>query len=268
MSKIIDFAREHIGCPYIFGAAGQTCTPAYRQQVMKNKPLYADAIKKYCPVLSGKQSTCHGCKYEGKPSFDCRGFTRLAVKAATGRPIMGAGATSQWDDDSNWTIKGPISDIPPQPCIVFIRKENKMSHTGVYAVGSAIHASGHSAGVIESPMRSWTHYAIPVGLEGEIKLSLSKGAEGLEVQAMQAKLLALGYELGKWGADGKFGEVTEGAVKAFQTEHALPVNGVWGEAEEKLANDLKPEPIDNSALWAELEAHRARDLEIYKLLKG
>lgn len=29
-----------------------------------------------------------------------------------------------------------------------------------------------------------------------------------------------------------------------------------------------PEPIDRAALWAELEAHRTRDLEIYKLLRG
>jgi N-acetylmuramoyl-L-alanine amidase len=36
----------------------------------------------------------------------------------------------------------------------------------------------------------------------------------------------------------------------------------------KVENPPAPEPIDEAALWAELEAHRTRDLEIYKLLRG
>jgi cell wall-associated NlpC family hydrolase len=165
ITMLTNFARAQLGCPYIFGAAGQTCTPKYRESVIASKPTYADVIRRNCPVLSGKQVACQGCKYNGKPSYDCRGLTRLAVKAATGRAIQGAGATSQWNDASNWDIKGAIAAMPDRPCIVFVAKGSTMSHTGVYiGSGQVIHASGHNSGVIMSPMpRSWTHYGIPIG---------------------------------------------------------------------------------------------------------
>jgi hypothetical protein len=276
---MIEWARKQLGCPYIFGAAGQTCTPEYRRQVMVNKPTYADAIKRNCPVLSGKQSTCKGCRYEGKPSYDCRGLTRLAVKAATGKPLQGAGATSQWNDASNWDIKGDIKAMPDRPCIVFVAKGSTMNHTGVYIGNNqVIHASGHNSGVIMSPMpRSWTHFAVPIGLydEGETKLILKRGDKGNEVQRMQFLLSELGYSFPKYGTDGDFGAETEAAVLAFQQDHALPVTGTWSEHDQAMAEDIDegiidfpPEPIDEAALWAELEAHRTRDLEIYKLLKG
>lgn len=163
--QLIKWARTELGSPYIFGAAGQKCTPAYRQQVMQSKPEYAEAIMNNCPVLAGFQSACNGCKYEGRKAYDCRGLTREAIRAVTARPVMGAGATSQWKDDANWAEKGSIQNKPDKPCLVFTQKDGTMSHTGICLGKTAIHASGHNSGVIESPMpRSFTHYAIPVGL--------------------------------------------------------------------------------------------------------
>ena len=37
-----------------------------------------------------------------------------------------------------------------------------------------------------------------------------------------------GYDLGKYGADGKFGKQTEAAVKAFQKDNGLTADGVIG----------------------------------------
>ena len=279
MSRLVEWTKQQLGCPYIFGAAGQICTPSYRQSVMKDKPLYADAIKKNCPVLSGKQATCAGCKYEGKPSYDCRGLTRLALKAATGKMLMGAGATSQWNDESNWVQKGLIKDMPDTPCFVFVQKGSTMSHTGVYVGGSAIHASGHNSGVIDSPMpRSWTHYAIPVGLyeEGEPMPDLLKrGSKGVGVKAMQTALLSLGYSLPRFGADGDFGAETEAAVKAFQTAHGLPATGAWDAVSQaKLEALLLPEdededePVDHSVFAAELIGIADRLRVIAAAMKG
>lgn len=59
---------------------------------------------------------------------------------------------------------------------------------------------------------------------------LQRGEVGEAVKAMQEALLGLGYDLGKWGADGEFGKATEAAVKAFQREHGLPDTGIWGPA--------------------------------------
>ncbi|HNX63314.1 MAG TPA: GH25 family lysozyme [Candidatus Limiplasma sp.] len=54
---------------------------------------------------------------------------------------------------------------------------------------------------------------------------LSKGTDGPDVIAMQKYLLALEYSLGKWGADGDFGSTTLAAVKKFQTDAKLVVDG-------------------------------------------
>lgn len=239
--QLTAWAREHIGCPYIFGAAGQTCTPSYRRSVMANKPEYAAAIRDNCPVLSGKQATCGGCRYNGKPSYDCRGLTREALRAVTGRPVMGAGATSQWNDNSNWEIKGPIQAMPDRPCLVFVAKGSTMSHTGIYIGGAAIHASGHKAGVISSNMpRSWTHYAEPIGLYDEAAPPVETGPRllryaspymrGDDVKQLQLRLMELGFGVGAKGADSIYGPATEDAVERFQSARGLPVDGIVGPA--------------------------------------
>ena len=58
--------------------------------------------------------------------------------------------------------------------------------------------------------------------------TLRRGDKGAEVEMMQKKLLALGYALPKWGADGDFGPETEAAVKKFQAAELLEVDGVCG----------------------------------------
>ena len=261
--QLVAWAQERVGCPYIFGNTGQICTPKERLRVIASKPEYRDAITNNCPVLSGKLPTCAGCKWNGKPSYDCRGLTREGVRAVTGRPVMGAGATSQWNDASNWEIKGPISAMPDRPCLVFVQKGSTMSHTGIYVGhGQVIHASGHVSGVIKSPMpRSWTHYAIPVGLyeEGEPMPDLVKrGSKGVGVKAMQAALLSLGFSLPKFGADGDFGAETEAAVKAFQVAHSLPVTGAWDAVSQaKLEALLQPEDEDEPGPDDTVEIPRA-----------
>ena len=51
---------------------------------------------------------------------------------------------------------------------------------------------------------------------------------GSDVVHCQRILQNLGYDLGKTGADGKFGKKTEEAVKAFQRERSLVVDGKVG----------------------------------------
>ena len=55
---------------------------------------------------------------------------------------------------------------------------------------------------------------------------LQRGDNGDDVRGLQETLIALGYDLGKWGADGAFGYATEAAVKAFQDDEGLTVTGV------------------------------------------
>ena len=59
---------------------------------------------------------------------------------------------------------------------------------------------------------------------------LRKGSKGTEVRKMQENLITLGYGkyLGKDGADGDFGRNTYTAVKEFQKDHGLEVDGEVG----------------------------------------
>ncbi len=54
---------------------------------------------------------------------------------------------------------------------------------------------------------------------------LEKGAKGEQVKTLQRLLMALGYDLADYGADGSFGGVTKRAVEAFQSKNKLPVTG-------------------------------------------
>lgn len=58
---------------------------------------------------------------------------------------------------------------------------------------------------------------------------LRNGMEGEDVKELQTLLIQFGYDLGKWGADGDFGDTTEMAVRDFQMDRGLEVDGVVGE---------------------------------------
>ena len=54
------------------------------------------------------------------------------------------------------------------------------------------------------------------------------GCAGEDVKLMQEMLLKLGYDLGIWGCDGDFGDCTDLAVRAFQKDARLDVDGECG----------------------------------------
>jgi N-acetylmuramoyl-L-alanine amidase len=59
--------------------------------------------------------------------------------------------------------------------------------------------------------------------------ALRKGDRGREVEDLQTRLLALGFDLGNRGMDRVFGPSTELAVKTFQQEMGILADGVVGE---------------------------------------
>lgn len=56
--------------------------------------------------------------------------------------------------------------------------------------------------------------------------NLSRGARGVDVKTLQTYLMRLGYQVGP--LDGRFGPKTESAVRSFQKEHGLKVDGIAG----------------------------------------
>jgi hypothetical protein len=224
-----------VGWPYVFGAWGEECTPANRKR--RAREDHPTIVSK-CQVLSGKTDSCSGCQwYPGGQRvrmFDCRGFTDWILKQF-GIDLKGEGATSQWNTESNWMAKGEIDTIPDDVLVcLFVKKGAKMEHTGFGFRGEACECS---SGVQHFTKRNkkWTHWAMPAGISGDVpppdpgkKPTLRKGDSGPYVTLAQTELLQRGYDLGSWGADGKFGNATETAVKQFQKDWDLTADGIIG----------------------------------------
>ena len=82
-----------------------------------------------------------------------------------------------------------------------------------------------------------------VSFENKSKIDISfptirKGNVGTAVKVLQLSLIAYEYNIGKYGADGEFGFDTESAVKRFQKNSKIAVDGIVGkDTWSKLMND-------------------------------
>jgi murein L,D-transpeptidase YcbB/YkuD len=84
---------------------------------------------------------------------------------------------------------------------------------------------------------------------------LKRGSKGEAVADLQRSLTALGYPL---TADGVFGPATVRAVKAFQQDHGLAVDGIVGTRTTAALQDaLTPKDATNTA-WARIKGWLAR----------
>lgn len=58
--------------------------------------------------------------------------------------------------------------------------------------------------------------------------TIKRGNKGTAVKEMQQLLIAAGYSLPKYGADGSFGAESEEALRRFQEANGLAVDGICG----------------------------------------
>lgn len=232
-----------VGWAYVFGARGEYCTPANRRaRDWEGHPT----IKSKCQNFDST-GTCSGCKWlpggEKTRFYDCRGFTYWVLLQVFGWKLMGAGATSQWDNANNWKAKGTIDTMPADTlCCLFVNKGKKMEHTGFGYNNETIECSN---GVQHFTTRNkkWTHWGVPACIDGVMpaptptpeptpapatKPTLRRGSKGEYVTLAQTELIQKGYDCGSFGADGQFGAATEKAVRAFQKDAGLTVDGVIG----------------------------------------
>lgn len=234
---IVDYASKHVGGPYIMGATAEKCTPKYRRSLAEGRSKdYADKIIDNCPVLSGEQDDCDGCKWQGMIAHDCAQLTRHAAEAAG--LSLPSGATSQWQE-GDWAAKGLIATLPRgYVCILYHRKNGSdtvMSHTGVYiGDGVTIDSRGHKDGTVLARVEDypWTHWAILRGMECPEGLPLIKdrktvrqGSRNNDVRELQRLLRVVGYDL---EIDGRFGQQTKEAVLSFQGSEGLERDGIVG----------------------------------------
>jgi len=100
---------------------------------------------------------------------------------------------------------------------------------------------GHTVVVLSNGSKAGTE-SVVIAPVAEYKLGereLRNGCDGADVKQLQADLIKLGFDCGKWGADGDFGDATELAVEAFQRAQGIDVDGIVGpETIKKLADAL------------------------------
>ena len=87
---------------------------------------------------------------------------------------------------------------------------------------------GSTGTVIETPQKPAEKPVNPSNSAFELTRVLKRGCKGNDVKQLQEALMKLGYKLPKYGADGDFGSETEAAVKQFQKDYHLTVDGEFG----------------------------------------
>ena len=258
MSKeilVVRTAEAEYGWPYGWGAVASTCTPDHRRYYSQRSSCPekdAENLIQRCQVLKGSAGSCTGCQfYPGDVTGlnDCQGFIKQLMQRV-GISLAGGGCTSMWNNSSNWTEKGPISQMPDKVCLVFQRDPTdsaKMQHVGLHAGNGVIIECATTVRYNSTSKKAWTHYAMVRGLGGDTPMpthtTIRRGSAGPDVVECQEDLIQLGYDLSPYGADGKFGAKTETAVKKFQSTHVDPNTG----------NKLKVDGIVGSATWAALD---------------
>ena len=242
--KAAQFALSMVGCPYVYGGTGKPCTPNYRLARTHQYPGAARNIRRYCPVLSGQAPDCAACRWNGLPAYDCAQLVRYALRAGGQR--VPSGASTLWRYAPAWSYRGPLDmDWARKHFCVLFRRDipasdaRPMAHTGLcLGDGRVVDGRGHRDGVILTDLSAypWTDMAVPDGLPGPanpketekpgIFRALVFGSRGEEVRRLQRRLIDLGHQLPRFGADGIYGGETAAAVKAFQLVRGLPPTGL------------------------------------------
>ena len=229
------YARKALaeGWRYWYGATGVKCTA---ELLARKTAQYPEHYK------SDRTTRCNRDIAEGRMAADCIGLAKgyMWLDEDTGRQVYKANACP--DASANGMFaqsieKGDIASMPDVPGLM-VRFNG---HTGVYVGGGrVIEARGFNYGVVETEIdrRPWTHWYRLPGLiyEGAARPAeylpgnriLRRGLRGGDVKRAQEMLMALGYALPLFGADGDYGAETEKAVRAFQKAANLVVDGLCG----------------------------------------
>ena len=131
--------------------------------------------------------------------------------------------------------------------LVFRKNSKRTYHVGAVADDelNVIEAKGRGDGVVKRPLNAsgkgyWNAYGRPKKLikeidarekRPELKRMLKKKAilmRGEDVRKVQKELISREFSLGKKGADGAYGRLTEAAVRRFQSENGLKQDGIVG----------------------------------------
>ena len=269
---------------YIWGTAGEKWTAAKQKELEKTKDSDRAQGREY------------GSKWIGHTVADCSGLFSWAFKQLGGYMYHGSDTMyRKYCVNKGELRKGKRTDcgtLKPGTA-VFVWNGKKYSHVGLFVGdGTVIEAMGTINGVTTTRVTAgkWTHWGELVGIDyvntgkeassnvistgaaGGVEKSpsgqptLRRGSKGDAIRELQTMLDKLGYDLGPCGIDGDFGKATEAAVRSFQSDHRLTVDGIagpatYGELEKSVnAISVKPEEATYSVTIGGLDLTQAQAL--------
>lgn len=233
------------GVRYWYGTCYYKCTTALLNSKTRQYPAH---------YTSGRRSGYLSDIADGAMCCDCIGLIKGAVWSELGAHAARYGTGGCPDKGANGMLEyckakgmahGSMNTLPEIPGLLL----HKQGHAGVYIGGGyAIEAKGFNADVVKSKVagRGWTSWAklpfidyadgegaveVPTAPETTYTLGqrlLKRGCKGNDVAELQKALTALGFDVGKYGADGDFGYATEAAVKAMQKAAEISIDGKFG----------------------------------------
>lgn len=232
---------------YIWGTAGVAWTKKRQEQINNTTAAKYEQARKY------------GSKWIGHIVFDCSGlfvyaFKQFGASIYHGSNTMYLKYCSAKGQLSNGKRTDGKELLPGTAVFVWNADEKKYSHVGLYiGNGEVIEAASTVSGVIKSAVNAkkkdkngksvdkWTNWgelkdvdysggespSLPPDAPNDpVFIEIRKGDRGDRVKELQSLLIRKGYSCGSTGADGIFGNNTEKAVKAFQTDSGRAANGI------------------------------------------
>ena len=225
---------------YIWGTAGEKWTAEKQKELEKT----TDSNR-----AQGRQ---YGSKWIGHRVADCSGLFSWAFKQLGGSIYHGSDTMyRKYCVNKGELSKGKRTDrgtLKPGTA-VFVWNGSSYSHVGLYAGnGIVIEAMSTLKGVTTTKVTAgkWTHWGEVTGVDyagdnAELRMqnaeltvdgktwpTLRRGSKGDVVKECQTLLEKAGYSVGPCGIDGEFGKDTLAAVKAFQKDRGLKVDGIVG----------------------------------------
>ena len=235
-----------VGRGYWYGTCGYRATEALLKRKRSRYPKYYPACMNakfrrdivHGEIVADCIGACKGYAWTGGGEVILAAFRQsgsIPMKyQANACPDKGANSMFAWAKKQGmpWGGIGTLPDVPGL-CL------HKDGHVG-YTVGGeyAVEWRGTKWGCVKTAIteRPWTSwFALPFIDEGNAPLPLRKrtlrrGSSGAEVKELQERLNQNGAML---KVDGKFGKLTEAAVRMFQRENGLKADGICGEKTSK-----------------------------------